>query len=93
MNLIFYSFVLWKYNKRSFYCYNFVEYDLFFHFKGDSDFLVYKFLPSIESETVSNPFLPVHPEMLAKTACPVPIITGINSMEGLVGIEGKVFFF
>jgi len=63
----------------------------FFIFKGDSDFLVYKFLPSIESETVSNPFLPVHPEILAKIANPVPIITGINSMEGLVGIEGKVF--
>jgi len=55
------------------------------------DLLDYQFLPSIESNTVSNPFLSVHPEILIKTATPVPIIIGVNNMEGLIGIEGKLF--
>lgn len=41
---------------------------------------------------MSNPFLPVHPELLIETAPTIPIIAGINNMEGLIGIDGKVNF-
>lgn len=39
---------------------------------------------------MSNPFLLVHPELLVETAPTIPIIAGINNMEGLIGIDGKV---
>ncbi|XP_022165542.1 esterase E4-like [Myzus persicae] len=46
----------------------------------------YDFVPSIESEVVSDKFLPAHPEILAKTASTVPVIIGINNMEGLLAL-------
>lgn len=52
-------------------------------------FLEYPFIPSIECDTVSNPFLSAHPEVLKKTASPVSIITGVNDMEGTIVLGGK----
>jgi len=40
---------------------------------------------------ISEKFLPAHPEILIKTASTVPIITGINNMEGLIAFGGKLF--
>jgi len=56
-------------------------------FKDDNDFLDYKFIPSIESDVVSNRFLPVHPETLATIAPPVPVIIGLNNMEGIIALS------
>ncbi|KAL4143921.1 hypothetical protein QTP88_006173 [Uroleucon formosanum] len=44
----------------------------------------YDFVPSVESEAVMDKFLPAHPEILVKTASTVPVIIGINNMEGLL---------
>ncbi|XP_026805381.1 esterase FE4-like isoform X2 [Rhopalosiphum maidis] len=52
--------------------------------KGKTDFTNYEFIPSVESEAVSDKFLPAHPEILVKIAPTVPVITGINNMEGLI---------
>jgi len=40
---------------------------------------------------VSDKFLPAHPEILVETASIVPVITGINNMEGLIAFGGKLF--
>jgi len=40
---------------------------------------------------ISDKFLPAHPEVLIKTASTVPVITGINNMEGLIAFGGKLF--
>uniref|UniRef100_A0A2S2PBR1 Esterase FE4 n=1 Tax=Schizaphis graminum TaxID=13262 RepID=A0A2S2PBR1_SCHGA len=56
-------------------------------FKDDNDFLDYKFVPSIESDMVSNRFLPAHPETLATIASPVPAIVGLNNMEGIIALS------
>jgi len=50
------------------------------------------FGPSIENDAITNPFLPAHPEVLAKTASPLPVITGFNDMEGMILIGSKLFF-
>nr|AVE15907.1 CarE [Rhopalosiphum maidis] len=56
-------------------------------FKDDNGFLDYKFVPSIESDMVSNRFLPAHPETLATIASPVPVIVGLNNMEGIIALS------
>lgn len=56
------------------------------------DYLEYPFIPSIECDAVSYPFLPAHPEVLKKTASPVPLITGLNDMEGIAVLGGKLIF-
>lgn len=53
------------------------------------DFLEYPFIPSIECDAISDPILPAHPVILKKTASPVPIISGLCDMEGLVIFGGK----
>lgn len=53
------------------------------------DYLEYPFIPSIECDAISNPFLPAHPEVLKKTASPVPIISGLSDMEGIIILGGK----
>jgi len=40
---------------------------------------------------ISEKFLPAHPEVLIQTASTVPVITGINNMEGLIAFGGKLF--
>lgn len=56
--------------------------------KGKADF---EFKPSVESGTIRDRFLPDRPEVLAKSANPgVPIISGVNDMEGLLFFEGKL---
>lgn len=65
---------------------------MYYLFKDENDFLRYKFLPTIQCDTVSNSFLPTHPENLVETAPPLSVITGINSMEGLIGLGGNVFY-
>lgn len=51
-------------------------------------------MPSIESHSVCNQFLPDHPVHLAKNPPPpVPIISGLNSMEGLIAFTGIFFKF
>ncbi|KAL5241944.1 hypothetical protein ACI65C_009354 [Semiaphis heraclei] len=44
----------------------------------------YDFVPSVESEMVREKFLPAHPDILVKTASTVPLVIGINNMEGLL---------
>ncbi|XP_015374788.1 PREDICTED: esterase FE4-like isoform X2 [Diuraphis noxia] len=56
-------------------------------FKDETDFLSYKFIPSIESDTVSNRFLPAHPEQLVNNITPVPVIIGLNNMEGIIALN------
>jgi len=53
-------------------------------FEDERNFLNYQFIPSIESDEISDSFLPAHPEILMKTANPIPIITGVNNLEGMV---------
>ncbi|VVC39815.1 Carboxylesterase type B, conserved site,Carboxylesterase, type B,Carboxylesterase type B [Cinara cedri] len=68
-----------------------------FKFEGQRDLLNIPFVPSIENNAISEPFLHIHPEILTKTASPVPLITGINSMEGMIIFGehrlGKIFDF
>lgn len=52
----------------------------------------YKFVPSIESDVVSNPFLPAHPKTLAISTIPIPVIIGLNNMEGIVALTGEYIF-
>ncbi|KAF0772550.1 esterase FE4 isoform X1 [Aphis craccivora] len=60
----------------------------------ETDFLDYKFVPSIESDVVSNPFLPAHPKTLAISTIPIPVIIGLTDMEGIVALsEDKVSQF
>ncbi|CAI6351252.1 unnamed protein product [Macrosiphum euphorbiae] len=56
-------------------------------FKNGTDYLDYKFVPSIESATVSYPFLPAHPEQLVNDRSPIPVIIGVNNMEGMVALS------
>lgn len=51
--------------------------------------LNYEFVPSIESDAVTEKFFPVHPNILVKSMFPIPIIIGLNNMEGLIGFGGK----
>jgi len=53
--------------------------------------LNFQFVPTIESEAVSDRLLPAHPDILIKSASPVPIITGTNNMEGMIVFGGKLF--
>jgi len=53
-------------------------------FEGQREFVNYQFIPSVESDAVSDKFLPDYPEVLVKTAPPVPLISGVNNMEGLI---------
>lgn len=62
-------------------------YSLFF--KDKTDLVLYPFIPSIECDTISCPFLPADPQVLIKTATPVPLITGLNDMEGILAIGGR----
>lgn len=55
-------------------------------------FLEFNFVPSVESNSVRNKFLPDHPINLAKNLPPpVPLISGLNSMEGLIAFNGNFF--
>jgi len=56
-------------------------------FKGESEIFIYYFLPSVENEEITDPFLSTHPNTLIKTAVPIPVITGVNNLEGLIAIE------
>lgn len=56
------------------------------------DFSFFWFGPSIENDAIPNTFLPAHPEALAKTASSLPVITGLNDMEGMILIGSKLFF-
>lgn len=60
--------------------------------KDEQEFMYFEFVPSIESNAITDPFLPDQPEILVKTASPVPVIIGINNMEGMVAFGGKLFF-
>nr|AAS15642.1 carboxylesterase [Aphis gossypii]AAS15644.1 carboxylesterase [Aphis gossypii] len=63
-------------------------------FKDETDFMDYKFVPSIESDVISNPFLPAHPKTLATSTFPVPVIIGVNNMEGIVALtEDRISLF
>lgn len=54
-------------------------------------FLEFNFVPSVESNSVCNQFLPDHPVHLAKNPPPpVPLISGLNSMEGLIAFTGNL---
>ncbi|VVC34998.1 Hypothetical protein CINCED_3A008558 [Cinara cedri] len=57
-------------------------------YEDENDFLRYKFLPTIQCNTVRNPFLPTHPENLVETAPSLPVINGVNNMEGLISLAG-----
>ncbi|XP_025406472.1 bile salt-activated lipase-like isoform X4 [Sipha flava] len=46
--------------------------------------LDFQFVPSVESNEVTEKFLSAHPQTLVEKAARVPIITGVNQMEGLV---------
>lgn len=61
------------------------------HLKDETDFLEYPFIPSVESDAISDPFLPAHPEVLKKSATPVPIITGLTDLEGFIGLNSELF--
>jgi len=65
---------------------------IYIFFKDERNFLNYQFIPSIESDEISDSFLPAHPEILMKTANPIPIITGVNNLEGMVLFAGKLIF-
>jgi len=41
---------------------------------------------------IREKFLPAHPDILVKTASTVPIIIGINNMEGLLAFGGNLYF-
>jgi len=41
---------------------------------------------------VSDRFLPAHPKTLATIASPVPVIVGLNSMEGIIALSGDYIF-
>ncbi|KAF0760307.1 esterase FE4 isoform X1 [Aphis craccivora] len=63
-------------------------------FKDETDFMDYKFVPSLESDVVSNPFLPAPPKTLAISTFPVPVIIGVNNMEGIVSLtEDRISLF
>ncbi|XP_050438553.1 juvenile hormone esterase-like [Adelges cooleyi] len=53
-------------------------------FQGQREALVYQFVPSIESDQVSERLLPAHPEELLKTATLIPLISGVNNLEGMI---------
>ncbi|XP_025406381.1 esterase E4-like isoform X2 [Sipha flava] len=53
-------------------------------FEGQRDILNFQFVPTVESDAVNEKFLPAHPEILMKTASPVPIISGLNDLEGMI---------
>ncbi|KAF0751373.1 esterase E4-like isoform X1 [Aphis craccivora] len=55
-----------------------------FKIEGQRDLLNFQFVPTIESEAVSNRLLPAHPNILIKSASPVPLISGVNNMEGMI---------
>jgi hypothetical protein len=59
--------------------------------KGQRDILNFQFVPTVESDAVNEKFLPAHPEILMKTASPVPIISGLNDLEGMIIFAGKLF--
>lgn len=69
---------------------NIIHYYLFF--KDETAFMDYKFVPSIESDRVGNPFLPAHPKQLVNDTTPVPVIIGLNNMEGIIALSGKYIF-
>lgn len=54
--------------------------------------MYFEFVPSVESKAITNPFLPHRPEILVKTASHVPVIIGVNNMEGMIAFGGKSFF-
>ncbi|XP_022165143.1 bile salt-activated lipase-like isoform X2 [Myzus persicae] len=56
-------------------------------FKDETAFMDYKFVPSIESDRVGNPFLPAHPKQLVNDTTPVPVIIGLNNMEGIIALS------
>ncbi|KAL4141630.1 hypothetical protein QTP88_004237 [Uroleucon formosanum] len=53
-------------------------------FAGQRNMLNFQFVPTVESEAVSDRFIPAHPDILIKSASPVPLITGTNNMEGMI---------
>lgn len=54
--------------------------------------LNFQFVPTIESEGVSDRLIPAHPDILIKSASPVPLITGTNNLEGMIVFGGKLLF-
>lgn len=64
---------------------------VFFISKGQREIINFQFIPSVESDAVSDRFLPDYPEVLAKKASPVPLISGVNNIEGLIIFGGKLF--
>ncbi|XP_050438029.1 juvenile hormone esterase-like [Adelges cooleyi] len=52
-------------------------------FQGQREIFIYQFVPSIESDQVSERFIPAHPEELLKTASSIPLICGLNDREGM----------
>lgn len=48
-------------------------------------------MPSIEKDK-QNAVLPDHPEILMKTADPLPLIVGLNDKEGRLALLGELFF-
>ncbi|XP_029344195.1 esterase FE4-like [Acyrthosiphon pisum] len=58
-------------------------------FEGQRDLLNLQFVPTIESEAVSDRFIPAHPDILIKSASAVPLITGTNNMEGMIVLGGN----
>lgn len=72
-----------------FFLVNYISNIHFILFKGQRDLLNFQFVPTVESDQISDPFLPAHPDTLIKTATPIPIIAGFNNMEGMIIFGGK----
>jgi hypothetical protein len=69
--------------------FNFFDFFLLNFLKDDDNFPDFQFVPSVESNEVTEKFLSAHPQTLVEKAARVPIITGVNQMEGLVLFVGK----
>ncbi|XP_050427116.1 juvenile hormone esterase-like [Adelges cooleyi] len=52
--------------------------------KDQREFLVFQFIPTIESDQVSERLIPAHPQELSKTATSIPLISGLTDLEGMV---------
>ncbi|XP_050427431.1 juvenile hormone esterase-like isoform X2 [Adelges cooleyi] len=50
----------------------------------NQEFLFYQFIPTIESDQVSERLIPAHPEELSKTATSIPLISGVTDLEGMI---------
>lgn len=66
---------------------------LFLFLKDQRELVNFQFVPTLENDAISEPFLPASPEILVKTASPIPIISGVNNLEGMIVLGGKLYFY